>query len=164
MTPSTKHQRLGLFAWLGLSLLAATLGAIASVDAAHFYAQLTQPSWAPPARAFGPVWSILYALMGLAAWLVWRVGGLRHAQTALSLFIAQLVLNTVWSWLFFRWHLGAWAMADIALLWLLIAATVAAFWRIRPLAAALLIPYLLWVSFAIALNYSVWQLNPHLLG
>ena len=113
---------------------------------------------------FGPVWTVLYAVMGIAAWLVWRVGGFRAARTALTLFLVQLAVNALWSWLFFGWQLGGAAFADIALLWVLIVATLVAFWRVRPLAGVLLVPYLLWVSFAFALNYSVWQLNPQVLG
>jgi tryptophan-rich sensory protein len=110
------------------------------------------------------VWTFLYILMALAAWLVWRVDGFRPARTALTLFLLQLALNALWSWLFFGWHRGALAFGDILLLWVLIAATLVAFWRTRPLAGALLVPYLLWVSFAAALNYSVWRLNPQVLG
>jgi tryptophan-rich sensory protein len=102
--------------------------------------------------------------MGIAAWLVWRVGGFRAAKSALTLFLVQLVLNALWSWLFFGWHHGGLAFVDILLLWALIVATLISFWRINPLAGALLVPYLLWVSFASALNYSVWQLNPQVLG
>jgi len=102
--------------------------------------------------------------MGIAAWLVWRVGGFRPAKSALTLFLVQLAPNALWSWLFFGWRRGAFAFADILLLWALIVATLISFWRIRPLAGALLVPYLLWVSFASALNYSVWQLNPQVLG
>jgi len=134
------------------------------MHAGSFYMQIVRPDWAPPPNVFGPVWTVLYALMGVAAWLVWRVGGFRAARTALSLFLTQLAVNALWSWLFFGWHAGALAFADIILLWVLIVATLVAFWRVRPSAGALLIPYLLWVSFACALNYSVWQLNPRLLG
>ena len=102
--------------------------------------------------------------MGIAAWLVWRVGGFRAARFALALFLVQLAINALWTWLFFGWHRGALAFADILGLWVLIAATLIAFWRIRPLAGALLVPYLLWVGFACALSYSVWQLNPQILG
>jgi translocator protein len=83
---------------------------------------------------------------------------------ALTLFLAQLVLNALWSWLFFGWNRGALAFADILLLWVLIIATLVAFWRIQVLAGWLLVPYLLWVSFASALNFAVWQLNPQSLG
>lgn len=164
MSLSGRKQMAGLVVWLVIVFVAAALGAAASVEAPSFYAQLVRPEWAPPARVFGPVWTVLYALMGIAAWLVWRVGGYRRAQVALNLFLAQLVLNTLWSWLFFGWQKGAVAFADIVVLWLLIVATLVAFWRVKPLAGALLIPYLLWVSFAAVLNYSVWQLNPQLLG
>jgi len=102
--------------------------------------------------------------MGIAAWLVWRVGGFRAAKGALTLFLVQLAFNALWSWLFFGWHRGDLAFADILLLCALIVATLIAFWRIRPLAGALLVPYLLWVTFASALNYSIWQLNPQVLG
>jgi benzodiazapine receptor len=165
MTSFTKQKQLvGLAAWLIVSFIAAAIGSAASVQAGPFYTQLLRPDWAPPPAIFGPVWTVLYVLMGIAAWLVWRVGGFRVAKTALSLFLAQLALNALWSWLFFGWHRGALAFADILVLWALIVATLIAFWRIRPLAGALLAPYLLWVSFAAALNYTVWQLNPQVLG
>jgi len=164
VTFTKSKQFLGLVAWLAISFIAAAIGSIASIRAASFYSQLARPNWAPPPDLFGPVWTILYALMGVAAWLVWRIGGFRAAQTALTLFLVQLAINALWSWLFFGWHQGALAFADIVLLWVLIVATLAAFWRIRAIAGALLIPYLLWVSFAAALNYSVWQLNSHILG
>ena len=144
--------------------IAAAIGSAASIQAGSFYTQLVRPDWAPPPDIFGPVWTVLYALMGIAAWLVWRVAGFRAARTALTLFLVKLAVNALWSWLFFGWHLGAVAFADIVLLWVLIVATLIAFWRIRPIAGALLIPYLLWVSFASALNYAVWQLNPQILG
>ena len=102
--------------------------------------------------------------MGIAAWLVWRSGGFRTNRQALTLFLVQLALNALWSWLFFAWHRGGLAFTDIVVLWLFIAATIVSFWRVRPLAGVLLIPYLLWVSFAAVLNYSVWQLNPQVLG
>ena len=161
---SHAKQILGLVGWLLLSFVAAAVGAIASVQAATFYQQLAQPSWAPPSSVFGPVWSVLYALMGIAAWLVWRQGGWRRQRGVLTLFVIQLALNALWSWLFFGWHRGALAFADIVVLWLLIAATVVGFWRLRPLAGALLLPYLGWVGFASALNFAVWHLNPQLLG
>lgn len=159
-----QKQILGLVGWLVVSFIAAGIGAAASVQAGPFYAQLVRPEWAPPGWVFGPVWTALYVLMGVAAWLVWRVGGFRAAKLALALFLVQLALNALWSWLFFGWHRGALAFADILLLWVMIVATVIAFWRIKPMAGALLVPYLLWVSFASALNYSVWQLNPQVLG
>jgi benzodiazapine receptor len=161
---SKQKQILGLVGWLVVSFAASAVGAVASIQAKSFYSHLAQPAWAPPAGIFGPVWTVLYALMGIAAWLVWRSGGFRPNRKALTLFLLQLAFNSLWSWLFFAWHRGAWALADVFVLWILIVATLVSFWRLRPLAGALLIPYLLWVSFASALNYSVWQLNPQILG
>lgn len=157
-------QVAGLIGWLALSFAASAIGAVASIRAAEFYGQLAQPSWAPPSSVFGPVWTVLYALMGIAAWLVWREGGFRRHAGVLALFVIQLAVNALWSWLFFGWHQGALAFADILLLWVLIVATLVGFWRARALAGALLIPYLCWVSFATALNYAVWQMNAQVLG
>jgi benzodiazapine receptor len=159
-----QRQLLGLAGWLATSFAAAAIGAVASIHAKSFYGQLVQPAWAPPATIFGSIWTVLYAMMGVAAWLVWRCGGFRGNQLALTVFLAQLVLNARWSWLFFVWHQGALALIDILVLWLLIAPSVILFWRVRVAAGVLLIPYLAWVSFAFALNYSVWQLNPQILG
>ena len=165
MAQLTKQKQIiGLVGWLVVSFIAAGIGGAASSQAGPFYTDLIRPDWAPPPSIFGPVWTGLYALMGVAAWLVWRVGGFRAAQSALILFLVQLALNALWSWLFFGLHRGALAFADIVVLWVLIVATLIAFWRIRPLPGALLIPYLLWVSFASALNYTVWKLNPQILG
>ena len=150
-----------LFAWLLVAFIAAGAGAIASVDAASFYSQLARPSWAPPAGAFGPVWSVLYALMGVAVWLVWRAD--RRRVAAFTIFVVQLAVNAVWSWLFFAWRLGALAFIDALVLFALIAVTIVLFWRASRAAALLLIPYLAWVGFASALTWSVWQRNPGLL-
>lgn len=160
-----KHKQFfGLMAWLGLTFVAAAIGSAASVNAQSFYAEIIKPAWAPPGFVFGPVWTVLYALMGLSAWLVWRAEGMKNARTALSLYLIQLVFNALWSWLFFVWNLGLLSFIEILLLLTLILATTICFWRIKPLAGALLIPYLIWVIFAAALNYSIWQLNPHILG
>jgi tryptophan-rich sensory protein len=157
-------QIAGLAGWLALVFIAAAIGAAASINASSFYSELDRPEWAPPGSVFGPVWSALYLLMGVAAWLVWRERGFAPARGALILFVVQLAFNALWSWLFFEWHFGALALADIAILWALIVASIAGFWRHHRTAAALLVPYLLWVSFAAALNLSVWQLNPETLG
>ena len=156
-------QAIGLVGWLAASFTAATVGAVASANAGAFYQSLTRPAWAPPGWLFGPVWSVLYLLMGVSAWLVWRARGWRGARGALSLFLVQLGVNALWSWLFFAWRLGAASFAAVIVLWLLVAWTLASFWRVRRLAGALLIPYLLWVGFATALTYAIWRLNPHAL-
>ena len=159
-----KQQWVRLVGWLAVTAAVAFAGSLASRQSDDFYAQLVRPDWAPPAEVFGPVWTLLYALMAIGAWLVWRIGGFAHARTALGLFLVQLVINALWSWLFFAWQMGAAALVDIALMWVLVVATIAAFWRHSRLAAALLLPYLAWISFAAALNLRLWQLNPGVLG
>jgi len=162
--PTSRKQILSLAAWLVATFVTGVIGAIASANAGLFYGELSQPSWAPPAWLFGPVWSVLYVLMGVAAWLVWREHSFRAASTALTLFVAQLFANALWTWIFFVWHQGALSLAEIMALWMLIASTILAFWRLHKLAALLLVPYLAWVSFATALTVSLWRLNPALLG
>jgi tryptophan-rich sensory protein len=157
-------RTLGLAGWAVLCYGAAAVGALASVRARGVYAELSRPDWAPPSEVFGPVWTVLYASMALAAWLVWRARGFAGARGALALFVLQLAVNALWTWLFFAWRLGAIAFVEIGLLLALIAATTIAFWRIRPLAGALLLPYLAWVLFAAALTWATWQRNPGVLG
>jgi benzodiazapine receptor len=161
MTRSLSSQVVGLLGWLAAAFAAGAVGAAETDDAPSFYARLSRPPWAPPAWVFGPVWSTLFVLMGVAAWLVWRSPGSR--RTALGLFAVQLVANALWSWLFFAWHRGALAMAEILVLLALIAATGVAFWRIRRVAGLLLLPYLLWVGFASVLTWTLWRSNPGLL-
>ena len=122
------------------------------------------PPLAPPPRPSSPTRSVLFLPMAVAAWLVWRDHGFRGAGAALKLYLAQLLANALWSWLFFAWRQGAFAFAEVVVLWLLIAATIFSFWRLHRLAALLLVPYLAWVSFAAALNFVLWRLNPVVLG
>jgi tryptophan-rich sensory protein len=158
------RQILGLVGWLAVSLAAAAVGGLASADAGAFYRELIRPAWAPPSWLFAPAWTLLYLLMGIAAWLAWREGGFRKASAALTLFLVQLAANALWTWLFFVWRRGALAFAEILGLWVLILCTIVAFWRLRPLAGALLFPYLAWVTYASALTYAVWKRNPGLLA
>ena len=160
ITPSPVNPWLALAGWVALCAITGAIGAVASIDAKEFYATLDQPAWAPPAAVFGPVWTLLYVSMAWAAWLIWRERGFARARGALGLFVSQLALNALWSWLFFAWHRGAFAFVDIVALLALIVATVVSFAKIRKLAAWLLAPYLAWVSFATLLSYSVWQRNP----
>lgn len=170
---STGPQRglaswLALLGWLALAAAAGAVGAIASREAAGFYGVLGKPAWAPPGWLFGPVWSALYVLMGVAAWLVWRarpaaLAARASRQRGLALFVVQLGLNALWTWLFFAWRQGAAAFGEIALLWLAVALTTWQFARVQRLAAWCLVPYLGWVSFAMALTWAVWQRNPGLL-
>ncbi|MFM9969311.1 MAG: TspO/MBR family protein [Burkholderiales bacterium] len=162
---SPAKQALGFAGWLALCFATSALGAIASTSAGAFYAEMARPAWAPPGWVFGPVWSVLFLTMAIAVWLVWRVP--HHQQSkavALRLFVIQLAANALWSWLFFAWHLGGAAFAEVLLLWILIACTIGAFWRVNAAAGLLMVPYLLWVTFASALNWVLWQANPGLLG
>ena len=161
---SARTHWFGLVGWLAATFAAGGVGAMASSRAASFYGQLSQPAWAPPAWLFGPVWSVLYIAMALAAWLVWRERGFKGAPAALGLFVVQLMANALWTWLFFVWHQGLLALVEIVVLWLLIAATIHGFWPIHRLAALLLVPYLAWVGFASALTFSLWRMNPAVLG
>jgi benzodiazapine receptor len=158
------RQALALLAWLAISFAAAALGGLASTNAGDFYQQLTRPGWAPASWLFAPVWTVLYLLMAVSAWFVWRERGFRRARVALCLFLIQLAVNALWTWLFFVWRQGALAFVEILVLWLLIVCTIIAFWRVRAIAAVLLVPYLAWVTFAAALTYAVWQRNPTLLA
>lgn len=121
---SRSVQALGLVGWLLAAFAAAGVGGFASAQAGDFYRELVRPDWAPPGWLFGPVWSVLYAMMGVSAWLVWREAGFAGARAGLVLFIIQLVANALWTWLFFVWHQGALAFGEILLLWVLIAGTI----------------------------------------
>ncbi|KFZ29935.1 hypothetical protein IDAT_02285 [Pseudidiomarina atlantica] len=157
-------QMSGLIGWLALSFVVAALGGWGSMNAPVFYRELIIPEWAPPTWVFGPVWTALYTMMAVAAWLVWREYGFQGvAKRALQINLVQLALNTLWSWLFFAWYLGAVSFVEIISLWVAIVATIVGYWRLNKAAALLLIPYLVWVSFAAALSYTIWQLNPNVL-
>ncbi len=161
MTPLNRTTAFfGFLAWLSICSIALSLGAMASIQAESFYSELTQPSWAPPSWLFGPVWTTLYVMMAVSAWLVWKKGGFLVQACPLGIFLIQLSFNALWSWLFFAWHQGGLAFVNILILMILITRTLFLFWQTSKLAALLLIPYLFWVGFAGFLNYSVWQLNP----
>lgn len=158
------QQIIGLCLCLLLCFGVAAIGASASITTQTFYLSLEQPTWAPPAWLFGPVWSVLFLLMAVSVFLVWRLGGIQRNILALGIFICQLAANALWSWLFFAWQLGSIAFFELLLLWFFIGLNIYLFWRVNPLAALLLLPYWLWVSFAGILNFSLWQLNIAVLG
>jgi len=147
-----------------LSEAAGVVGALFTTPAIQsgWHATLVKPTLNPPAWVFGPVWTILYALMGVALWLVWiNVGtNQKTQQRAFIFFFAQLALNALWSVIFFDWHFVGGAFQEMLVLWVLILLTIVYFAKISKPAAWLLAPYILWVSFALFLNYSIWQLNP----
>jgi len=138
----------------GLSALS-TFGAVRD-----WYPTLVRPEIAPPSWVFGPVWTLLYLMMGIASWLVWQRRGVEpRATLALGLYVVQLLLNGGWTPVFFTLHALGWALVVIVVLLGLIAATAWAFWQVSRPAGLLLVPYLLWVCFATALNYEFWRLN-----
>jgi tryptophan-rich sensory protein len=161
---SRRDDLLGLGGWFAATVTAATIGGLGSINAAGFYDALDRPPWAPPAWLFGPAWSLLYTLIAIAAWIVWRRRGMAGARDALLAWVLQLLLNLLWTWLFFTWFEGAWAMVGAVALAAAVADTIRRFAAHSRVAAALLIPYLAWVLFASALTWSVWRRNPGLLG
>ena len=155
--PAWQALALGLF-YLSC-FLAAGLGSLFTmVSVGSWYAGLAKPSWNPPGWVFGPVWTVLYALMAVAGWLVWRRGG-SESWLALRWFAVQLALNVGWSAVFFGLQMPGLAFVEILALWATIAATLRTSWRVSRPAGILLLPYLLWVSFAAALNFAIWRLN-----
>ena len=154
----TLANLISLLGWLLLCFGAASFGAVFAPG--HWYASLQKPAWNPPGWLFGPVWSVLYTMMAMAAWRVGRQGGWGKQRKPLLIFLAQLMLNALWTPLFFGLHRPGIAFAEIVLLWLAIAATIAAFRPVSRVAAWLLAPYLVWVSFATMLNFALWRLNP----
>jgi translocator protein len=155
--PSRIRSAAGLAGWLLLCFFAAALGGLFAPG--EWYAQLKKPMWNPPGWIFGPVWTALYTMMAVAAWLVWRSGELSARRKPLFLFLLQLLLNAAWSPLFFGLHNPGLAFAEILLLWLAIISTLLVFWKLRRGAGLLLVPYLAWVSFAAGLNFTLWRLN-----
>lgn len=159
-TPRPLHPGLALLAWIGVCLAAGALGSWFTFDAVRtWYPTLQKPAWNPPASVFGPVWTTLYVLMGTAAWRIWRRSTQANVRPALRLFGIQLLLNTVWSGLFFGLHAPGLAFLELVLLWAAILATLLHFRPLDRPAAWLLAPYLAWVSFAGLLNFTIWRLN-----
>lgn len=146
-----------LAGWVALTFCAALTGFFS--QPAGYYATLSKPPWSPPPWIFGPVWTLLYLLMALAAWLVWRRGGWRAQRAALGLYLLQLVLNALWTPVFFGLRSPGLALVVIVLLGAAIVLTGRAFRPVSRTASWLLVPYLVWVVFAAALNFSIWRLQ-----
>jgi tryptophan-rich sensory protein len=155
---STARSLTGLFVSIVITFGAAWLGS--RFTAGLWYEMLVKPSWTPPNAIFGPVWSALYIMMAAAAWLAWKNAGPDGAVLPVVLYVVQLALNAAWSWLFFGRHLIGVALSDILLLLATIIVTAVVFERSSKAAAWLMTPYILWVTFASALNYSIARLNP----
>ena len=155
-----RNQWVGLIVSVLICFAAAGVGSLVTTpQIPTWYAGLQKPEWTPPDWLFGPVWSVLYLMMAVAAWLIWRQNDPSTTRIPLSLFGVQLVLNSLWSVLFFGRQNPGMAAFEIIFLWVAILATLIAFWRRSRWAGALLVPYLLWVSFAAVLNCEIWRLN-----
>ncbi|QOV90876.1 TspO/MBR family protein [Humisphaera borealis] len=153
------RNAVALTGFIILCLAAGGIGGWLTSDAVRsWYPTLVKPSWNPPPWIFGPVWTTLYVMMGIAAFLVWRAHS-KLGTRALTLFAIQLLLNVAWSWIFFSQRQIGWAAVEVVVLLLAIIATTALFWRVSRPAGALMFPYIAWVSFASFLNFTIWQLN-----
>jgi translocator protein len=165
--PARSPLTQGVTGWAGLVVFLLVAGAAGFVgnlvqgdDVGARYLTFDRPAWAPPQDAFGIVWPVLYVLIGIAAWRTWRVaGGLRPAVLPLGLWATQLVVNAIWPGIFFGLNEFGAAIVVIVVLDVVVAATLAAMWRIDRLAAALLVPYLLWILYATALNIALFVMN-----
>jgi tryptophan-rich sensory protein len=155
------RQWIGLAGFIALCLLTGALGGwVTSQSVIEWYPTLNKPAWNPPAWIFAPVWTTLYVMMAVAAWLVWKEASRGSGvRLALVLFFVQLALNCLWSLLFFGARSPGWALVDIFALLAALAATTWVFFNQSRLAGALMLPYLAWVSFATVLNFTIWQLN-----
>lgn len=155
--PMSASSLLALLGFLVACFLAAATGAF--FRPGEWYESLKKPSWRPPNFLFAPVWTVLYVMIAVSGWLVWRGAGFTGAALPLAVYAFQLVLNAAWTPLFFGLHRPDLGFVDIVLVWLSIVATIVLFAPIHVAAALLLLPYLAWVSFATALNFAVWRLN-----
>lgn len=159
ITPD-KGDWAGLVVSILICFAVAGLGAVATnPEIRNWYQAIRKPAWTPPNWLFGPVWTVLYLAMAVAAWLVWKRAGWEANSVALWLFVIQLALNLAWSFIFFKYHSPAWAFVDIALLWIAILATAMKFAGVSAVAALLLVPYLIWVTYAASLNFAIWRMN-----
>jgi tryptophan-rich sensory protein len=162
MSDDTKPRIPQWIALIGFLLVVAVIAGagslFTSMGVSVWYRQLTRPSWTPPDWLFGPVWTVLYISMAVAAWLIWK-RRLPRSRWAIGVWFAQLLLNGAWSPVFFGLHSIGGGLITIALLWLAILATVGVFWPVSRAAAILMLPYLAWVTFASCLNLALWKLN-----
>ena len=149
---------LALFGFIAANTLVACSGAV--FRPGQWYEDLSKPSWRPPNWLFGPVWMVLYGMIAFSGWLVWRQEGFGGASVALTIYAVQLILNALWSAIFFGMRRLGLAFFEMVGLWLAILANIVVFYPLNSGAALLLVPYLLWVSFAMLLNFAMWRRNP----
>jgi tryptophan-rich sensory protein len=155
-----KHHWLSLFVLIAATFGASAFGALAtSSSLSTWYHTLAKPAWNPPQSIFGPVWATLYLVMAIAAWLVWKRGSETEVIPAMTTYFGQLVLNVLWPLIFFGLKEPGWAIIDVLALWLAIIVAIAQFGKVSRIAAWLLAPYLAWVTFASALNITIWRIN-----
>ena len=128
-------------------------------EIASWYVTLHKPNFNPPNYLFGPAWSVLYVLMGISLYIIWKQPPSAQRKQAITIFLIQFTLNIIWSFIFFNQHQILWALADIIAMWLLILLTIFSFAKLNKTAAWLLVPYISWVSFATLLNAAIWMLN-----
>lgn len=152
-----RNSLIALVVWIAIPLAAGMFGS--RFAPGEWYESLEKPPWNPPGWVFGPVWTALYITMGVAAWIVWRDAAGARRYLPLGLFVFQVILNGLWSWIFFGLERPGAAFGEILVLLISIFLTLVAFWRVRPAAGVLLVPYLLWVAFASILNYQLWRMN-----
>jgi benzodiazapine receptor len=146
-----------LMGFVGICFLAATTSAM--FRPGDWYEQLRKPAWRPPNWLFPPAWTLLYLTIAVSGWLVWRTSGFAGAAFPFAIYLVQLILNASWSPIFFGMRRPDLAFIEVVMLWLSIIATIAAFHRVNAVAAYVLLPYLAWVTFAAALNLTIWRLN-----
>lgn len=164
MTIETNKSLIHLTVWIAVIYGLAAIAGYGSLTAPEVYKSFTRPTWAPPGSIFGPVWATLYTMIAISGWLVWPKNKITKTKATFALFVAQMLANVLWSWFFFAWQSGLFAFLNILLLVILLLSTITAFWRLNArVAALLLVPYLIWVSFAAYLNFTIWQMNPTLL-
>lgn len=151
---------LSLIIFILICLFAEVVGSyLTFTSVKDWYPTVAKPSWTPPSWLFGPVWTTLYILMGISAWMVWKEGGFQQNPFALGIFFIQLAINVLWSGFFFGLQGIGLALINIVILWVLIIAMVITFWQTKQMAGVLNIPYWLWVSYATALNFQIWRMN-----
>jgi len=160
-----KEQIIKLSSSIAITLsVGAIAGYCTATEIGEWYAGLSKPFFNPPNYVFGPVWTVLYILMGISLYKIWQTSSHKRKKISLILFFVQLFFNMMWSFIFFKGHFIGWALIDICIMWTLINVCIGFFYQVNKTAAWLMIPYMVWVSFAGVLNYAIWILNKGMHG